>query len=362
MIEKTRSVVLREPERVEVISSEIPSIGESQVLLRVELTGVCSSDAKAYQGNYHRDKIPMIMGHEILGRIAEMGEQASSEMDVSEGDRVVVEAQRPCGRCSDCLAGQYQFCDHNSTYGYTSIENPPGLWGGHSEYMILQPGSVVHPIEESVPAAVGVLACAVVGNSLRWLQAGGDDPIGRSIVIQGPGPQGLSMAAIAKKAGLSPVVVTGLPEDHERLQMAEDLGADHTVEQPPGSIVSATKDVLDGEADIVVNVTGIGATAQDSIDLVDTGGTIVYPSVSGGQVSEVSFDDLVTKDATIRGVFSRTAEHVETAITILEDDPELLSGLVSHSYPLSEAETAYRVAGGLVPEESPLKVVIDPSA
>lgn len=91
------------------------------------------------------------------------------------------------------------------------------------------------------------------------------------------------------------------------------------------------------------------------------GGTIVYPNVVGDATSEVAFDDLVHKDATIRGVISRTAPDVRRALDLIERNPDPFTRLISHTYPVAEAERAYRVAGGET-DESPLKVAIDPTA
>lgn len=361
MNETCESAVLVEPGTVETRRSAVPNPAEGDGLLEVELAGVCGSDAKAYHGEYRSEVLPAILGHEILGRIEHVGDAAREEFGVDPGQRVVVEGRRRCGHCEYCIDGRYQFCTESETYGFTPIDRLPGLWGGHSEYMYLKPGTVLHPISEDVPAEAAVLGCAVVGNSVRWLQQGTDDPLGRSLIIQGCGPQALSMTMIAAEIGFSPVVVTGIPGDEARLELASKLGADETVCRPPAEMVAATRTATEGCADVVVNLTGTPASAQDSIDLVAIGGTIVYPNVVGDAASTVRFDDLVHKDATLRGVISRTAPDVRRAIELIERRPEPFTELISHTYPISEAERAYRVAGGET-DESPLKVAIDPTA
>lgn len=353
------SAVVTAPRTVETREFDLPTLGDDDGLLAVELAGVCGSDPKAYRGNYRRDALPAILGHEILGRVERLGPAASEAFGVEEGQRVVVEGRRRCGICKYCLAGRYQFCQRGGTYGFRTVDEPPGLWGAHGEYLYLASGTVLHPVDEDAPARAAMLGCAVVGNSVRWIQQGTDEPFGKSLVIQGCGPQALSMTIVAGKLGFSPIVVTGIPGDDSRLDLAGKLGADETICRPPEELVEATREKVGGTADIVVNLTGTPRTAQDSIDLVAIGGTVVYPNVVGDAVSEVRLDELVHKDATLRGVLSRTAEDVRRAIEFIERDPDPFLRLVSHTYGVNEAERAYRVAGG-ESDESPLKVAIDP--
>jgi alcohol dehydrogenase len=351
-----------QPETVAIRDLEVPDIDGNHALLRVELTGVCGTDPTIYRGEHDPEILPAILGHELVGRIEAAGESFREEFDVEPGDRVVVDATKRCGQCEYCIRGRYQFCEQVTSHGFTSTEVPPGLWGGHAEYVYLTPEAVLYPLEERVPAEAGVMAGAVVGNSVAWLQSVDQDLLGKSIAIQGPGPQGLSAAKVARDLGLSPVAVVGVPGDEARLALAEEIGADMTVCAPPDQVVSETIGQLGERPDVVMNVTGVPGTAQQSIDLVDTDGTIVYPSMVGdGVTSEVRFNELVVKNARIQGVFTSTAEHIEAAIELIERDPEPFARMVSHTYPIQEAEDAYRDVGGGA-DDLLIKAVIDPSA
>lgn len=262
---ESTSAVVTEPGTVETRVLDLPEIDVDDGVLSVELAGVCGSDPKAYRGDYRPDALPAILGHEILGRVDDVGDRACTAFGVSPGQRVVVEGRRRCGTCSYCLEGRYQFCEHGGTYGFTSVEEPPGLWGAHGEYLYLAPGSVLHPVSEGVPAEAAVLGCAVVGNSVRWLQQGTDEPLGKSLIVQGCGPQALSMTIVAIELGFDPIVVTGVPGDEYRLELAAELGADRTVCRQPGELVEATLAALGdgGGADVVVNLTGTQCPGLD---------------------------------------------------------------------------------------------------
>src|SRR3954469_17597831 len=103
MTTKTRAALLVGPRQIEMREFAIPPIGEDEGLLRVETTGVCGVDWPAYTGKRpDRFRPPMILGHEIVGRIARIGKKVAARWGVQEGDRVVMEEYAPCGRCEFC--------------------------------------------------------------------------------------------------------------------------------------------------------------------------------------------------------------------------------------------------------------------
>lgn len=363
----SRSAVVTEPGAVETRDIALPEIGPNEALLKVETTGVCGADPKVYKGEFRSEILPAILGHEIVGRIDTIGGEAQRRYGVEEGDRVVVDQLRRCGSCRHCIAGRYNHCEGlggDKPYGNTPLNEPPGLWGGYSQYLFLGPGTVVYPISEDVPKEAAALGTAVVGNSVNWIQLVGEDVLEKWLVIQGPGPQGLSLTIVAAEMGFSPIIVTGVPRDEDRLEAAARSGADETVCAPPAELLEATRETLGSEhADVVVNLTNSPTSVQDSIDLVGVGGTIVYPNVVGDvEPSQVDFDPLVLKDASFEGVLSSTNEPTRQAISLIERKPDPFVDLVSHVYPLDETEDALRAAGGLSEDAWPTKAVVDPWA
>src|SRR6201996_6341838 len=108
---KTKAALLVAPRKIELREFPIPDIGEDEGLLQVEATGVCGVDWPAYTGRrLDRFKPPIILGHEIVGRIVKLGAKAAKRWNVREGDRVVLEEYAPCGHCQYCLSGHYYLC------------------------------------------------------------------------------------------------------------------------------------------------------------------------------------------------------------------------------------------------------------
>ena len=186
----SKAVVLEAPGRMVLEEFPLPEIGPEESLLKVDMVGVCGSDVGMYRGKATRAPrpYPIIMGHEIFGTIAEMGEEASKKYGIKIGDRAIVEYAFGCGECFHCIRGDYIHCESYLTYGsMISCKEPPHLWGAYSEYLYLPPRARVHKVSHDLLPEVGVLICAVLGNGIRWLQMIGGVSHGDTVVIQGPG-------------------------------------------------------------------------------------------------------------------------------------------------------------------------------
>jgi threonine dehydrogenase-like Zn-dependent dehydrogenase len=131
------------------------------------------------------------MGHEKVGRIGAIGRNAGRQWKLKEGDLVAVEEPVTCQRCRYCLTGNATLCAENRSYGISaSMADPPHLWGGYAQYMYLHPNSILHPVPAGVtPQAAVLYTC--VSNGLKWAQRVPALSPGDSIVILGPGQQGL---------------------------------------------------------------------------------------------------------------------------------------------------------------------------
>ena len=117
-VKTTTSAVLVDVERFELREFPIPAIGDDDGLLRLELAGVCGSDVLHWRGNSAVSRnLPAILGHEIVGRIEQVGQNAARRWGVAAGDRVIVEASFGCGSCELCLRGSYQMCAAGQGYG-----------------------------------------------------------------------------------------------------------------------------------------------------------------------------------------------------------------------------------------------------
>lgn len=364
--ETVRAAVVDEPGHITIQEFETPEIGSDDLLLEVEMTGVCGTDPKIYKNKRADVSLPVIPGHEMVGRVAAIGDGAREMYHVDTGDRIVARPQIACGRCEPCFTKGPIFCEHGRTYGITvPCDEPPHLWGSYSEYMYIAPVSTVIPISDSVSPEAAILGPAVLGNSIRWTQAGATDVVANPIVIQGPGPQGLGAVIAAREAGAAPIVVTGVDGDEARLEMADRLGADVTinVSRLDEPVESAIRDVLDGELpQRVLDTTGHPEGMRNSLDITGIDGTVTIVGQAGeGVETPVEFDRLVSRDVTVETLRSHRIPHAHQAMRLIEQGGYPYDDLVTHVYSLDEAEQAIRtVMGDADVDEPPIKVVIEP--
>ena len=366
MKDKSRSMVLTAPNRLEMQSFDLPEIGDEDGLLEMELVGVCGSDVGIFKGKETLGPrpFPLIMGHEIVGRVAKMGEAAQKRHGVKVGDRVVIEYAFGCGICEACSEGRYTTCEKHYNYGsMISCKESPHLFGGYGEYLYIHPNAKVHYVGDDVSPEVGVLICAVIGNGVRWLRHMGGVSIGHTVVILGPGQQGLTGVAVAKESGAGPIFVIGLQKDKERLEMAKRFGADEVIVADEQDPVALIQQATGGRmADVVMDVTGHYSGAELALPLTGRGGTLVLPGLYKHNKASLDLDIAVTREIKIQGVYSQDSPSVRAAIKMAKSKRYPFEKLISHRLPLSQAELGVKMVAGEAGEKMPLKVVLDPKS
>jgi threonine dehydrogenase-like Zn-dependent dehydrogenase len=352
MAMKTRAAVLTAPRKIEMRELPVPDITSETGIVRIELTGVCGVDWPAFTGaRPERFKMPLILGHEIVGRIEKIGAQAARRWDVQEGDRIVLEEYAPCGRCQYCLSGHYYLCGGTmmeKMYGFTSLDVAPGLWGGFSEVVHLDPQAIMHKISDNLPGEVAPLYLAI-SNGIRWVQDEAGIGVGDTVVILGPGQLGLSCVIAAKEAGADCIIITGRERDKARLALAKELGAHHTIDvDNERNVAHRVAELTKGQmADGVINVTAYSPTAiQQAVDLAKIRGIVVTAGGSLKPAEGFYSDMLVTKEVTIKGVRGRTSRQIKKALRIIESGKYPLQKLSTHKFSIEEAEKALLTVGG----------------
>jgi len=188
---------------------------------------------------------PIVVGHEPVGRIEQIGSDASEHWGVMEGDRVAVEPFAPCDVCENCPAGEYTVCDQWFIYGTASTSVERGLLGGFAYNRYLRPGTIVHELSPDISVEDAVLFNPL-GAGFEWVCQAGDVGVGDSVLTIGPGQRGLPSVIAAIEAGANPIILSGLPEDGHRLDLAERLSATHTSDVGNSVIESRVEDLADG--------------------------------------------------------------------------------------------------------------------
>lgn len=366
-----RAAVATAPFTTELWDVPVPEIGPDDGLLAVEACGVCGTDWELYERESLGTGLgPMILGHETVGRVAAIGEDAARRWGVGEGDRVAVEEFLPCGRCDLCRAGQYRICDRTDLrrpepflrYGATPVHRKPGLWGGFAEMMYLHPDSIVYRVPDGVTPELATLFVPI-GNGIRWVthEAGGGP--GASLAVFGPGQHGLGCVIAARHAGLGPIAVFGTERDAARLALARDLGADAAVDTRtnPANVVD---DLTGGRGfDIVVDVTpGATDVVMTAMGVAAKRGRVVLAGGKGGRPTASFSNDLVLRqELRLMGVRGHDRHSVLPALDLISRHAGTLQRLCTGAFPLEKTAAALDAFGHRSdPAQIHLNVIVDP--
>lgn len=342
----------------------LPVVGREDALLRVEACGICGSDYEQFEGALPVS-MPVIPGHEPVGVIEEIGEEASRRWGVKRGDRVAVETLLPCGYCRECIQGRYRLCRGTggmSAFGYKPIAVPPSLWGGYAEYMYLDPHALVHRMSPDIAPEIAVLFNPL-GAGFRWAV---DIPrlrVGETVVVLGPGQRGLASIIAAREAGAGQIIVTGLSRDERKLALAREFGADEVINVEREDLVSRVRELTDGEmADLVVDVTAYAVDAvTQAIDIARRNGRVVLGGTKGPKpVPNFLSDKIVGKELALLGAFGVDWPAYEAAIRLIESRKYPLEHMHTHTLPLAEAERGLELLAGKVPGEQAVHIALMP--
>lgn len=232
-------------------------------------------------------------------------------------------------------------------YGATPTNVPPSLWGGYSQYQYLHPNTVLHGLPDHVPPAEAALALPL-SNGFEWVCSEGAAKVGCTVVIQGPGQQGLACVIAAREAGAGCIIVSGLSADERRLELAHKLGAHHTVDVQRENFEEQVAEITGGEmADLVIDAASGGpSTVKTGIKVAKKRGTVILGGFKHQAIPEFHSDELILKYLTFKGVRGHGYGAVELALRIIASGKYPLGEMCTHQYALGEVDQALKTLGG----------------
>jgi len=325
---------------------------EGELRVRIRAAGVCGSDVHMWRGRDPRTPLPLILGHEGVGEVAEIGGRKTDLFGrpLRPGDPVLWERGVMCGECYHCvIKKQPALCPSRKTYGISySCDQPPHLLGCYGEYLHLRAGQPVMRIDFDIPPEVLVPATCSGATAAHAVEESGLRPGDVALVI-GPGPLGLFSVALLLDAGSSQVWVAGTGADTARLRMAMEFGATNTlnVDEMSGEEVHAClMDKTHGVGvNVIVDCTGHAAVVNRWIDLVAPGGTYSIPGIATPQeeISLELFRTLARKNVRLQGVWVSDTGHLWRAANLVASGRHPFERLITHRFPLREATRALEV-------------------
>jgi threonine dehydrogenase-like Zn-dependent dehydrogenase len=360
MGEQVLAAVRTAPAITELREFAMPGIGKEEALLKVEVAGICGTDVKMYANPPFAD--PVIMGHENVGVIARAGTRFQERHGLREGDRVFVEHYVGCFNCAWCRIGEYRHCEATDwrtnpdarRYGYTSAENHGNLWGGFSEYMYLPWNAVVHRVPDGVTAELAGLVTPL-SNGIEWALLAAGVGYGDTVLIQGPGQQGLSQVVACKQAGATQIIVTGTTRDEPRLALALRLGADAVIDVLQEDPRERVRELTGGlGVDFVLDCTSRAGTAPVllGIDVLKRREGTLLVQGELAAFPDFPIKKLTEKAITIKSARGHSYRACELALEQLASGRFPLELLSTHRFPLEEVDRAIRLLAGETDEDA----------
>src|SRR6202050_2774451 len=287
------AATLVKPGKYEIREYPLPEPAAGCVLIRMEMSGICGTDNRTFQGYTTQYggrslEFPIIQGHENVGTIAAIGGNGNyadfEGIPLHVGDRVVVGANVSCGQCYYCRHDfPYYCCENTTDYGNNlSAKNPPHLFGGWSQYLYVVPGSFLVKVPDELPSEVAVLTeifavsagldrakqmSAFPNESFRF-----DD----TVVVLGAGPLGMCFLMKARMLGAGNIIAIDLSD--YRLNFAKRLGADHVINASNTTLADRldfVRTLTNGRgADLVIGTAGVPQAFREALDLMRLGGLL----------------------------------------------------------------------------------------
>ena len=331
---------------IEMIDVPMPTRQAEEAIVRITAAGICGTDVSIWLwrpaiATAYAPSFPVIVGHEFSGTV----EDCDANDRVARGDAVVVNPQIACGACFHCALGEQTQCDRRKLMG-------GHIDGGWTEYVTVPIRNLIRVPSHVNPAVVPLvepLSVAVHSVCQRVRPRPGD-----LVVVMGAGPIGLMNAILAKAAGVSHVLVSGLAQDAARLRLAEDLGM-VPVNVGAEDLMDAVQRFAARGADIVYECTGAPTGMAEAARIVRKAGRVALIGLPGTP-SEIETTPVVMRQIELIGTRGYNDSTWPLTIKMLDRITDDALKLVTHQVPLHD----YQRALELVHTGQATKVILRP--
>lgn len=306
----------------------VPRPGINDVLIKIKKTSICGTDIHIYNWDAWAEKTiqpPMVIGHEFVGEIAEVG---SNVHGFAPGDLVDGEGHIVCGHCRNCLAGRRHLCKDTKGVGVNRD-------GAFAEYLCIPASNAVH-VDRAIP--LDVLSCFdPLGNATHTaLQF---DLVGEDVLITGAGPIGCMAVAIVKKAGARNIVITDVNPD--RLALARRMGATRAVDVRTEKLGEVQRELGMKEGfDVGLEMSGNPRALNEMIANMFHGGRIALLGIMP-ETAAVDWNAVVFNMLTIKGIYGREMYETWYKMTAMIQSGLDISPVITHRFSYTEFQTAF---------------------
>lgn len=337
-------------EKFEIKEYPMPTVGDDDILVKVEGCGVCGTDAHEYK----RDPfglIPVALGHEGTGEVVKVGKNVTKDSagkPLKVGDKVVtcmIFKDNPDITMYDLNKQNVGGAD---VYGLLP-DDDVHLNGWFSDYILVRGGSTVFNVSDlDLDSRILIEPCAVLIHAVERAKTTGILRFNSRVVVQGCGPIGLICIAILRTMGIENIVA--VDGEEKRLSFAKEMGADHTVNfkdhKGIEALTEAVKDAFGGYyADFAFQCTGSPIAHSNIYKFIRNGGGLCELGffINGGDATINPHFDICAKEITTVGSWVYTLRDYATTFDFLKRAKGIglpMEKLITHKYPLSEINEA----------------------
>ena len=295
-----KALLLTAPSKLEFVDFADPKPAEDEVVVRVRACGICGSDIHGWDGSTGRRNPPLIMGHEASGEVVATGPRVSAWR---AGDRVTFDSTIYCGVCRYCREGQVNLCENRRVVGVAPAEYKQH--GAFAERLSI-PERILYRLPDTLPfeqaAMIEPVSIAVHAVQRTKIAAGS------TAVVVGSGMIGLLVIQALRWAGAKNVVAIDLADN--RLELARQLGATHTINSGKADAAAEVSRITDGlGAETSFEVVGFTATQNLALAVLKRGGACVLVGNLSPKTQDFPLQAVVTKELTILGSCASAGEY-----------------------------------------------------
>lgn len=381
------AAVMTAPGTFEVRQYPYPHVDDHAMVIELEMCGICGTDKHTFRGETvqyagtpaeSHTPFPIIPGHEIVGRVAEIGKSARTSLEysgqvLSVGDRVVMCPDILCGKCYYCKnTFGFPLCENIRGYGNAySCDEGPHLMGGWADHIYVRKDAFVYKVPDDLDPNIAVMTelMAVTYNldKAKELYTFGGEGFGSgaTVVIQGVGPMGLLHVLKAHILGAGRIIA--IDKSDLRLQFAKEFGADHVISlkgTTQQERVQAVRDLTEGRgADVIVECTGVAEAIPEGLEMARRGATYVVAGVFAdvGDIPINPHRHLLANQIRLIGLTNHPPSGYVNSMRLLSRFQKTfpLHKFVTHNFPLNQIDTAMAQAFDI---DKAMKVVVSSSS
>ena len=329
---------------LEIRKMPIPDVEPDGILVKNEIASVCGTDIHQWHGKGRAAPLPLVPGHEAVGRVLSLGAGRTSDCSgesIKVGDRIMW-SHVNCNDCYACnITRQRTLCKDRFSYGYNY-----SITGAFSEYEYLIPNTEVVKIPEELSNEEVVGASCALRTAVAAFERLNGIGIDSNVVVQGAGPVGLYCTMLSNLSGAKQTIVVGAPA--KRLDLAKEMGASHTIdieEIPDNSErIKRINDLTDGRGpDIVIEASGAPIAFAEGIEMIRRGGRYLVIGQTSPDKISISPGMVVLKHLEIIGQCGAEISHYYKALQIIKNNREKypFGKIISNKYSLDQINEAY---------------------